>query len=155
MHKVTLVAISLMWTSASGAGIPSERAQAATRNFNLCAARPAGFFTLAAELNRMQGCVAAACFGSWSNIENKELAGYTLNDWLWTGPTPKNFSSAEESAFRAAAQARALAARPAGKTLISITYFTDFIVPNQGGAYFLGARAYYGVCLRGQRQTPR
>jgi hypothetical protein len=114
-----------------------------------------GFFGLAAELNRVQGCTVLQCRGSWINIENKELAGYTLNDWLWTGPTPKNFSVAEENGFRAAAQARALAARPAGKALISITFFTDFVVPDQGGAYFLGARAYYGTCQRSQRVTPR
>jgi hypothetical protein len=155
MRKVTMVAIALISTSAGGTGVRDERVQATAGHYNLCVARPVGFFTLAAELNRAQNCVALECLGSCSNIENKELAGYTLSDWLWTGPTPKNFTAAEESAFRVAAQTRALAARPTGKTLISITFFTDFIVPNQGGAYFLGARAYYGVCLRGQRPTPR
>jgi hypothetical protein len=88
-------------------------------------------------------------------LETKELAGYTLSNWLWSGPTPKTFTVAEQDALIAQARARAQAARPASKTIRAIGFFTDFIVPSQGGAYFVGARATYGNCVPGGWQPGR
>jgi hypothetical protein len=117
-----------------------------------CPRRPIGYFQAAAELNRVQsGCLGSLeCFRSvWGNLETKELAGYALSNWLWSGPAPKTFSIAEQDAMIADARARAQTQRPAGKAIRSIGFFTDFIVPSQGGAYFVGARATYGNCVPG------
>ena len=148
MNRILVIALTIALGSATGVAAQNAPAARKTSPAELCKPRAKGFFALAAELNAAQNCAQLMCYkGSWGSVENKEIGGYTLNDWLWSGPSPKSFTVTEETGFMAAAQARAVALRPAGKSLIKITYFTDFLVPTQGGAYFLGARAYYGKCV--------
>jgi hypothetical protein len=160
MKKVVFVAVSLALCSATGAAGqagPADATRSVTaRAATGCARRPISFFQLAAELARVQppcGARLECVRGNWGNLETKELAGYTLSNWLWSGPGPRTFSVAEQDGFIAAARARAQAARPPTKQVRIVSYFTDFLV-GSGGAYFVGARATYGNCVGNTRPTP-
>jgi hypothetical protein len=113
-----------------------------------CAPRNAGFYQVAAELNRVQNCVRnAICSGSNSNIETKEIAGSTNPLWGISN-TAVSFNPAAQNGFLANARARAVAARPGAKAIVSITFFTSIIVANPTPTYgFIGATATYADCL--------
>jgi hypothetical protein len=149
MRKAILCAAALTLCSDASAYVQRSGTARAGRSIPYCTGRSVGFFQLAAELNRVQsGCASLECYrAAWGNLENKELAGYTLSNWLWSAPSPKTFTVAELDAFVAAARARAQSMRPPTKAIRGIAFFTDFIVPSQGGGYFLGARATYGNCV--------
>ncbi len=130
-----------------------------------CPRQPAVFDQLARELNYVRPpCQARLeCWrGQWGNQEVKEVAGYALDNWLWVGTPTGPFTVAEQDVFIAEAEARAQTARPAGKTLRTIVFFTTFITGNPNvfwpsgnlGDYRLGAYAYYGNCVGSSLPQP-
>jgi hypothetical protein len=149
--KIILPGICLLMLCSAASAPPREKVfHAAGRASVYCPRKPVTFFKLAAELNAAQSpCQSRldCARGQLGNTETKEIAGYALSNWLWSGPAPKTFTVAEQDQYVADGKARALNARPSSKMLVQVTFFTDFIVPTQGGAYFLGARALYGNCV--------
>lgn len=111
-----------------------------------CSYAPVGFFGLAKLMNQVENCVILANCRQ-REVETKELAGYTSPPWLWQGnANTATFTVAQENSFKADAKARAIAATPAGKQLIKLTFFTDILVPTGYTPGVLGVRATYAKC---------
>lgn len=124
---------------------------------SVCARRNVPYHQMPAELARLQRCPAVAvCHGRVSNIETKQIAGWIHNDHLWgpnntPGSTSTVFTPAEQDAILAAGRARAVAARPGSKMIVSISFFTNIVVGPPYG--YIGADAQYGDCLRVDPQS--
>jgi hypothetical protein len=151
MKRVILVAVSMALCFATGSGLSAPGSAPARTLTSACTRAPATFWALPLALSHAQACrlTAGPCPGGrgWGNVEAREIAGYTNNDWLWGGPAAPTFTVAQQDAFIAAAQTRALAARPATKSLIRIIFFTSYTVPVDDPTYVLGANASYGNCV--------
>jgi hypothetical protein len=114
-----------------------------------CVRLPASYWNLPAELNRLDARCRAQprCPGGFANVTTVTIAGYS-SPWLWSGPSPSQvFTVAQQDAIIAQAQTKAQAALPAGKVIKNIEYFSDFLVSQGSGGYFIGARAHYANCL--------
>ena len=145
---------------ASGAALaqsrPPDRAPTvATRPvLSFCTRKSVNFGLVAKELTAASVCGGkAACVnGSWGNFETKRIAGSygsQINHWLWSTSQDTIFTVPLQDSIIQDARNYANANRPAGKTVETITYFTDIIPAQDWTGYLIGADVRYANCVGG------
>jgi hypothetical protein len=111
---------------------------------------PVGFWNVAGEMSQTYAsCHAQPACTSFSQIESKTIAGYSMQipQWLWSNPSSSHmFTRTERDGYIALARQLGTANLPPGKVIVGITFFPDLIVPIGSTEYFLGAIVKYGRC---------
>jgi hypothetical protein len=133
----------LSLSSSGGSKIPSP--------LGICTrTTPVGFWNVAGEMSQTYAsCHAQPACTSFSQIESKTIAGYSMQipQWLWWGPSSSHmFTRTERDGFITLARQLGNANLPPGKVIVGITFFPDLIVPTGSSQYFLGAIVKYGRC---------
>jgi hypothetical protein len=151
MIRTAIVGAAICSILAAGCK-PAEQSEAnalaAIRSSDFCNLRGGDVNVVAGALNRADSCKQLrACW--LTAAESKPIAGPSFPlTWLWSGPFAQTLTLAEATAIQTDAKARAVAATPAGKQLLNITYWTAIVTANTGSPWFLGADAHYGICAR-------
>jgi hypothetical protein len=155
MRSLLIVGLSAILVTMAGCRTATRTGEIALATAP-CARSNVGFFQVPAELARLQTCGGVAvCTGNSVNFETKEVAGILSGTpFIWgIGSTSTSFTPAMQDAFLTDARARATAARPGSKSIVSISFFTDIVVSGPSSSGYIGAIVEYADCLFAQ--TPR
>jgi hypothetical protein len=146
----SLLLYGLLFGAVMGCSHPMHQIASDTISIGPSCARGdnVGYWNLPATLNRVTGSWCSGevyCRGMWKNYQVKTIAAYgDIQQWLWSGSSSATFSIVDQNAIIANARSIGTANKPSGKTLVQITYFSDFLVGPNG--YFIGAHVAYASC---------
>jgi hypothetical protein len=144
----TSAALSVLLIIAPCSAKAVKRFSTGSVNLSLCSRTDnVAYWDLPSKLNHFEAFCGGVPNCSLSNIETKTIASYgNISQWLWYGPSNATFTIAQQDAIRATARSLGNANRPSGKSLVRVSYFTDFPVGN--GDYNIGAIVKYATCTR-------